>query len=400
MRKLNILFINESFLPDSIGGSQVISYEIAKYLKRLGHNIYILTANPGKAPPEECIEGMRIFRYRFYGDNLIPSIFSIISTFFKIKKSISLDILHFHHCIPSFIINTLPLPKKIKKISTFYSAWHLEFLVRKGIINFEQKKPLFIGLIANTLKFIQFYSLKKSHKITVLSNYCKDQIQIIYNKDLYNRTEVVYPGIDIDRFKPPEDKILLRDKFNVPKNKLLLLTIRRFIPRMGLENLIEAMHYIRNKNNSLYLFIGGSGPLENKLKDMVEKYQLNDIIKFLGFIDRREIVYYYQMADIFILPTLALESFGLVILEALACGVPVIATPVGGIKEILGRFEPALLCPDTSSRSIAESILKLSSQPEMLRQIQKKCRLFVLNNNFTWENTARKIEKIYKDILC
>jgi glycosyltransferase involved in cell wall biosynthesis len=103
------------------------------------------------------------------------------------------------------------------------------------------------------------------------------------------------------------------------------------------------------------------------------------------------------VADIFILPTRELERFGLVTLEALACGVPVLGTPVGGTQEILGKFDSSFLFADTSPKSMAASILEkykiISETPQKWSEISQRCRQYV-ENNYSWEKNVDSLEKI------
>jgi len=123
------------------------------------------------------------------------------------------------------------------------------------------------------------------------------------------------------------------------------------VPRMGLDNLILAIEQVIKTAPDIYLVVGGEGPLKDDLISMVKKLGVEKHIEFKGFISEDNLPEYYQMTDLFVLPTRELEGFGLVTLEALACGVPVLGTPVGGTKEIIGRFDPDFLFKDTAAAS-------------------------------------------------
>ena len=105
---------------------------------------------------------------------------------------------------------------------------------------------------------------------------------------------------------------------------------------MGIDNLIEAFHRSKILRQKGLLLIGGKGLLEDRLKSMVENYDLHGSIRFLGHIPEIDLPQKYQAADFFVLPTRNLEGFGLVILEAMASGTPVLGTPVGAIPEVIG----------------------------------------------------------------
>jgi len=134
----------------------------------------------------------------------------------------------------------------------------------------------------------------------------------------------------------------LRKILNISEEDILILTIGKFIPRKGFEYLIKAFNIIVNqrKITNIKLRIGGRGPLKKKYETMIKEYGLNSCISFLGYIKDEEIPSYYIEADIFVLPSIVddrgdTEGLGVVLLEALACHTPCIATRVGGITDII-----------------------------------------------------------------
>ena len=118
-------------------------------------------------------------------------------------------------------------------------------------------------------------------------------------------------------------------------------------------------------------------------------------IHFAGFIPEDQLPHYYQMADIFMLPTKELEGFGLVTLEAMASGLPVVGTPVGGTNEILGKFDSSFLFKGTDADSMAELIVNkyhlIKNYPERWQEISHRCRKFV-ESNYSWEKNIESFE--------
>ena len=184
----------------------------------------------------------------------------------------------------------------------------------------------------------------------------------------------------------------------MPKSKLLLLTVRNLVPRMGLDNLIYAFKKISGIAPDIHLIIGGEGQLEHKLNALVKDLSIENSVTFTGYINDKELPEYYQMADIFVLPTKELEGFGLVTLEAMASGIPVLGTPVGGIKEIIERFDHGFLFKDTSPEAmvdlIIESYRKIKQNPSWYENVSKRCRQFV-EENYSWERNVDSLEKLF-----
>jgi len=161
---------------------------------------------------------------------------------------------------------------------------------------------------------------------------------------------------------------------------------------MGIENLIEAFNQSDTLRRKGSLLIGGQGFLENRLKAMVENYKLQQIIRFLGHIPEPDLPGTYQAADFFVLPTRNLEGFGLVILEAMASGTPVLGTPVGAIPEVIVAFDERLIFNGTGWREIRKKMEEVIERPDQFRFDPKACRRFV-EEGFSWKKIATDFEE-------
>ena len=149
----------------------------------------------------------------------------------------------------------------------------------------------------------------------------------------------------------------------------------------------------------IYFVLGGEGPLKNELISLTKELEIENNVKFAGFIPELKLPDYYRMADIFILPTLELEGFGLITLEALASGVLVLGTPVGGTVEILSRLDSKYLFKDTEPESMAELIIKtcreFKNNPGLRQDVSSRCRLFV-EENYSWKKNIDLLEGLLK----
>ena len=179
---------------------------------------------------------------------------------------------------------------------------------------------------------------------------------------------------------------------------MILLTVRNLVPRMGLENLILAMQDIVKSVPDIHLIIGGTGPLKDELLSLRRRLNLDQHIHFTGFIPEDVLPEYYRAADIFVLPTVELEGFGLVTLEALASGTPVLGTPVGGTKEILGGFDKSFLFQDISHESISRLITdkchEYRNQPDKWQLDSQRCRHFA-EKYYSWERNVAATEALF-----
>jgi glycosyltransferase involved in cell wall biosynthesis len=166
---------------------------------------------------------------------------------------------------------------------------------------------------------------------------------------------------------------------------------------MGLENLIEAISQVKQQHPDILLCIAGRGPLENSLRQQIEALGLNENVKLLGFVPDSQLVLLYKAANFSIVPTISFEGFGLVVIESLASGTPVLGTPVGGIPEILKPFDSNLLMDGSEPTQIARAITDVLSGKRTLPD-SETCKSYV-QENYSWPIIAQKLKTIYMAAL-
>jgi len=402
---LNILFVSDVSISDVIGGAERVLYEQSNRLAQKGHNIDILTRRlPGHDSDHETIGNVREWRYdvdessilSFYGSTQLNS----RRLFESLHEKYSFECINLHQPFSSLGVVNSPLSKQLKKVYTCHSLSFEEY---------QSRNPKTRSAFGNIMRWINSQGrkevekkvLKVSDKIIVLSHYTQDKLWKAY-KIPPHKIAIVPGGVDLDRFHPASDRMEIRRRLNIHEEKMILLTIRNLVPRMGLESLILAMKTVTVGITDLLLIIGGSGPLKDDLIKSTQELGIEDHVKFVGFIPEEVLPEYYRAADIFVLPTAELEGFGLVTLEALACGTPVLGTPIGGTKEILGMFDPSYLFKDTGSESIAGLIIEKCQQfkdsPDLWKSVSSQCRGFV-QANYSWETNVNATARIFQKLL-
>jgi glycosyltransferase involved in cell wall biosynthesis len=359
----------------------------------------------GHKTHEELIQG--VWEWRYDVDQGNPLLF-IKSTYLngnrlfeRLHSEYRFDCINLHQPFSGLGVIRSPLGKRIKKVYTCHSLSFEEFKTRTP-------KPE--GLIGRSVYFLNSRGRKYVEKkvmnncdwVVVLSEFTRNRLYRFYRISEEKKIEIIPGGVDLERFYPAHDKVKIRKGLNLPGEKTILLTVRNLVPRMGLENLIIAIKEVVKVASDIYLVLGGEGPLKKDLIDLTRQLGVEDFIRFEGFIPEEELPAYYRMADLFVLPTLELEGFGLVTLEALASGVPVLGTPVGGTVEILRRLNPGLLFKDVSSESIAELILdthrEFQKNPVSQGRLSIQCRRFV-EQNYSWKKNVDRLEDLFREIL-
>ena len=184
--------------------------------------------------------------------------------------------------------------------------------------------------------------------ITVESEFSQRELKRLYNREGH----VIPGGVNSERFQPIEQA--------QPNQTLRLVTLRNLVPRMGLPQLVRAMKLLPSH---IELTIGGKGPLRNELMGLIRSLDLSERVQLAGHVPDDDLSHFYSSANWFVLPTVALEGFGLVILESLSCGTPVLGTRIGAIPELLEKFDPQWIIKEPTAEAIAATILSVSENP-------------------------------------
>ena len=234
----------------------------------------------------------------------------------------------------------------------------------------------------------------RADAIVVLSKAFRRVLMERYGVSPWN-IHVIPPGVDTERFSPGE-KSEARAVLGLPVKAFVAVTVRRLVPRMGLDVLLEAWAELVDTNeNPVVLCIVGAGPQRDELEAQCAELDLGGVVRFVGRIDDTELVRYYQAADVSIVPSVALEGFGLVVLESLASGTPVVASGLDGLAEALEGLAPDLLVPPGDPEALAERLRGALTGVQPLPTAEA-CRRYA--EGFSWAEVARHHRKLYRQL--
>jgi len=390
--------INDIFYPDDMGGSGRYLREICQGLVARGHHVHVITRRwKTEQPLFEVCDGIEVSRYVTDSRSMVSHILGTVKNtralYRELSRKTQYDIINFHNPTASLGLIFSKSIGTAAKVYTFHSPWHKEYAIKT-----ESSRSYLRGLQIFIRRFLEKIVIHQCPLAIVLSHFMEDQLRAIH-KNRSITIELCPGGANIHRFRPSSDRMRVRTQLNLPSDKTVLLTVRGLTPRTGVENLIRAMGRIVKQNSDIYLVVGGGGILKDKLVELTRQLDLDHHIEFVGYIKDEHLVSYYQAADFFILPTKYLEGFGLVTTEALACGLPVLATPVGGTMEILNRFERKLLFEGTDADSMAALILQYAQmKAEEWDELSRRCRTFI-EENYSWENSCQRTEEVFLSLM-
>lgn len=380
-----------------------MAYYLSLGLSEKGHEIHVITRakDTSDLPAfQKLNSSLFIHRFNVPAEESISLVFSELFHSRVLARQLSrlmdFDLICTHQTLVS--LGPLSVTHLSSKpiLHWYYSPWHEEYFIKK--YGDQNKMDFRARLITSILRRLEKRHIGKVRKVIVLSQYTKKQVTEIHH---YPEEKIhLIPGcVDLNHFRLPVDgKKAVKNQLGFPLNRTIFLTIRNLVPRMGLENLIKPFIESEVLRRESLLLIGGKGFLEAHLKSMIAKYRLQECIQFPGYISEEMLPQFYQAADFFILPTKELEGFGLVILEALACGTPVLGTPVGAIPELLDPLANHFIMEGNEWFCILKKLEEVISQPEKYRLDPQTCRNHV-QSRYSRIHMSDAFESLALDVM-
>ena len=382
-----VLIFSTAYFP-FIGGAEVAVKEITNRIS--GMQFDMITARmDGKLPSFERIGNINVYRMGFgWGaiDKIILAKWGFLKAL-KLNKKNNYDAAWSIMASQASIAASLfkIFDKKVKLILTMQEGDEEEHLMRYAL-NIKFLYKIFIRPWHRLV-------FKKADAVTAISQYLKKRAE---ENGVKIPVEIVPNGVDIanfSEFKANESELKgLRLGLSIGEDVKVLITTSRLVKKNAVVDIIEAMRYLPD---NVKLIIVGTGSEEKNLKFKILNLKLENRVIFAGQVDNKEVPKYLKISDIFIRPSLS-EGLGNSFLEAMAVGVPVIATPVGGIPDFLIDGETGLFCEVNNPKSIAEKVKILMESSELREKIVKNARQMI-KEKYNWEIIAEKMKNIFNN---
>jgi glycosyltransferase involved in cell wall biosynthesis len=375
-RQGTVLLVAPGWHDDSPGGASKLPTDFARFLSARGHHVtYACPSGAASRIESARIDGVDVRRYP------APSAPSPsarnVRQHWQASRQIASDIRRstpvralLGHSPLQYLAMSGRLDATTRRCYGVHSPFEAE--LREGACGAPSAKQ---RIAWRGAAWIENRLLDISDIVHYDSAYTRTFMEARYPASTFGKG-VVLPGwVDDGRFRPsPISRDGLRQRLGEPwlQGVPTFFTLRRLVPRMGLDTLIEATALLAQRGRAFRVVVGGDGPARTALEAQAAAAGISDRVAFVGRIREADLVDSFCAADCFVLPTRALECFGLIVLESYACGVPVIGVPVGSIPEVMGPDFHAWLATDNRANAIAErmdDVLsgRLTADPRALR---------------------------------
>lgn len=378
---MKILFFNYEFPPLGGGAGNASYYLLREYAKNPELEVDFVTASiDGQYHLLKMGENINIHR--------LPIGKNAENIHYQTKKELI-----------SYTWNAFWFARKLAK-QNHYDLTHSFFSVPCGVISmflkFEFKLPYIISLRGSDVPGYseRFVGLYRWITPTILKIWSKAAFVIANSqglKELALKAEpkkeigVIYNGVDIEEF--------FQDASKRQADQFTIICVSRVTPRKGVRFLIQAFKILSGRYENVRLLIVGDGNEKKSLEDLVQGLDIKDKVEFAGAVAHENVLGYYQRANVFVLPSLN-EGMSNVMLEALACGLPVVATNTGGTKELLTDNVNGLVVKMKDADDLAEKIEKLILNPELEKEMSLESRK--LAESLGWGKVAGEYAEVYR----
>jgi glycosyltransferase involved in cell wall biosynthesis len=371
----NILCVGLGWFPETPGGLDRYVYELTHQLAAGQDRVELCGVG---LPETQTNSPIKITNLSEPDNRLWERLWLIRSNFLR-RKSSQPDAINLH-----FALYSLPLlqvlPPGVPITFSFHGPWALES---------EQEGA---GKLSVFLKhWVEQRVYNRCDRFIVLSKAFGTILHQEYQVP-WSKIHIIPGGVDLSRFQCNLSRQEARAQLDWPQDRPILFTPRRLVHRVGLDKLLTAIATIKPKIPDVWLAIAGKGPLKPDLEQQATELGLNEHARLLGFLPDKQLPIAYQAADLSVMPSQSLEGFGLAVLESLACGTPVLCTPVGGMPEILEPFSPDLIASSIETTAIAERLeeLLIGKVPMPSREA---CQEYAATH-FDWQKIAQKVRQV------
>jgi glycosyltransferase involved in cell wall biosynthesis len=385
MVQTRLCIVTHTFLPH-VGGIEKVVNEQSKRLRTKNFKPMVVTNRIGTPKcyvvdgvPVECYESLNT-GFRLGIPYSIPTVTSL-PTFLKAVKSSKIVHAHGHPYLTS--LTAAELAKLYSK--PFVLTQHNTFIDYNNVFDHvERLNDLTVGK----------QNLKCADKIIAISGATKDYVLRLGAKP--SKVKVIYNGVDLERFRPITGKREeMRKKLGIPQNVTVVLTVRRLVYKNGIDTLIDTAKIAVKKNPKIVFLVVGKGPDMESVKLQVAQLGIEANFRLAGFVSDEDLSSYYNVADLFVLPSKSGEGLPLVALEAMACGLPVIATNVGGIREVLSEGYGKLV-PPNQPELFAKAVLDFAAVDFSSRKKELRA---MMEEKFSWDANVERLVEIYEELI-
>ncbi|OGX68620.1 MAG: glycosyl transferase family 1, partial [Paenibacillus sp. RIFOXYA1_FULL_44_5] len=385
-RKQKILMLSWEYPPRTVGGLSRHVYDLSKNLASLGKEVHILTSHVDGYPNEEVIQGIHIHRVKTYQRKRVEFmdwIFQLNLAMVDAFRSWgdeghTFSIIHAHDWLVASAAETIKQLSKLPLVVTIHAT---EYGRNRGIYSEQQKR----------IHYLEENLCAKSDQIICCSSYMQEEIGRLFSPQ--NAVHMVPNGVEPSLMMISEIELEWRRQFAEPHEQIVFF-VGRLVQEKGVHILLESIPEILNRVPAVKFVIAGTGPMSEELKRMAAAKNIAKHVVFTGFVEDQLRNQLFAVSSVAVFPSLY-EPFGIVALEAMAAGVPLIVSHTGGLKDIVEHGKTGFTIPPYHASELADHIVKILLDEGLAQSMAQQAYAKVVRH-FNWGSIAEQTQSIYE----
>jgi glycogen synthase len=385
---MRILMLSWEFPPRMVGGLGRHVDALTHALVTAGHEVHVVTREHPDAPAQEDVDGIRVVRVdvtppHVSFDDFVPWVLafntSVLAAASRLAREHAFDVVHVHDWLVASAGIGISEAFDLPLVATVHAT---EFGRHQGHLP---------GPMNHLIHSTEGWLVDRAEHTIVCSTYMRDQVQTLFGAS-DARIDVIPNGVAMDAFELPDTEVTALRTRLVDGDAHLVLFAGRLEYEKGVQTVLHALERLTARVGPVRFLIAGVGTYSDELRALVERLGLTHRVRFTGFLEERALRLHYAAADVAVAPSIY-EPFGLVAVEAMACGTPVVASDTGGLREIVAGGH-GLTFPPQDAVQLADRIADVLTDPTGTAVTVARARERI-RDLYDWRDVAARTVEVY-----
>lgn len=375
--------------PRVVGGLGRHVNALARTMAAQGHDVHVVTRDHPDAPAEEMLEGVHVVRVTEapplipFGD-LVPWVLAFNNRVQAAATTIlhehDVDVMHAHDWLVAYAAAGLRAAFDLPVVATIHAT---EYGRHQGYLP---------GPMNKLIHQVEWWLTYEARRVIACSEYMRKQVGDIFQLP-HAKTDVVPNAVATRDFAIPADEVAAFRTDATPDSERMVLFAGRLEYEKGVQTVLHALERVQDAVGPVVFYVAGVGTYSDELRRMVDTMGLGDVVRFTGFLEDHELRLHYAAADVAVAPSIY-EPFGLVAVEAMACGTPVVVGDTGGLREIVSDGH-GLSFPPQDADELADRLVAVLGDPTLAADLVAKGRRRIAAR-YDWQTVALRTARVYE----